>query len=138
MPTATTAQDDIAYLPLTRADEERIARCLTKDEPGWPRTESELLSRVKAHLRGSRRTPVFILTVETRSGGAGVSVHPSKEAADAALYAYVAEEWDGEVNGGMEPGDEDYEPIPEDPEVAVQAYFEKVPSEGGTIIESEI
>lgn len=40
------------------------------------------------------------------------------------LYRYVADWWDREVNAGKMPGDEDWRPLPEDEQDAIDAYFD--------------
>lgn len=65
----------------------------------------------------------FALSIEHRHGR-NVSVHPAEEEARAQLLEYVQQWWEAEIH------DVD---LPENPEEAIEDYFERVPDEFYTI-----
>jgi hypothetical protein len=75
---------------------------------------------------GQGATRVFTLTIEHRHG-TDVTVHRTREAARAALHAYVVDWWEKEGVGGEMPSDLDE---------AITAYFDQVDGEYHSIGET--
>jgi hypothetical protein len=73
-------------------------------------------------------TSVHVLTIEHKHGE-NVSVHRTAAGAQEKLHGYVIEWWEHEISD---------EPMPEDAEEAIKAYFDQVDHEFNSIVESQL
>lgn len=68
---------------------------------------------MKKPAKSAKPAPEYWVLILDNNHGLDASLHATKELAELALQAYVAEWWDSEMN----------DPMPDDPKEAVEQYF---------------
>ena len=92
---------------------------------GVPVTQEELTARIKEH---NMADTVWILAID-HDYGTNLSAHKTETGARDNLAGYVAEWWHREMGT---------EPLPDEPDEAIDVYFERVENESYTLEESAI